>query len=114
MAWPSAAESWPTATSTIVVSVPHPFDLACAAAAISASSDRPWPLSRTALIASSTYLPYVQCRYTDHGRSEEHTSELQSRPHHVCRLLLAKKKLIPVPHSLGASIYLAEITPICI
>src|SRR3989442_7213952 len=25
-------------------------------------------------------------------RSEEHTSELQSRPHLVCRLLLAKKK----------------------
>src|SRR5690554_7347852 len=26
-----------------------------------------------------------------HGRSEEHTSELQSRPHLVCRLLLEKK-----------------------
>src|SRR5690625_6397668 len=25
-------------------------------------------------------------------RSEEHTSELQSRGHHVCRLLLEKKK----------------------
>src|SRR3989442_8966224 len=35
-------------------------------------------------------------------RSEEHTSELQSRPHLVCRLLLEKKKqpagdLIPEP-----------------
>src|SRR5690554_7681964 len=34
---------------------------------------------------------------TSHGnhvnpRSEEHTSELQSRPHLVCRLLLEKKK----------------------
>src|SRR3989442_5507421 len=28
------------------------------------------------------------------GRSEEHTSELQSRPHLVCRLLLEKKKII--------------------
>src|SRR3989442_8124017 len=28
----------------------------------------------------------------DHERSEEHTSELQSRPHLVCRLLLEKKK----------------------
>src|SRR3989442_7756951 len=28
----------------------------------------------------------------DAGRSEEHTSELQSRPHLVCRLLLEKKK----------------------
>src|SRR5690554_6381631 len=27
-----------------------------------------------------------------YGRSEEHTSELQSRPHLVCRLLLEKKK----------------------
>src|SRR5690625_5983697 len=27
------------------------------------------------------------------GRSEEHTSELQSRGHLVCRLLLEKKKL---------------------
>src|SRR5690554_1554761 len=28
----------------------------------------------------------------DYQRSEEHTSELQSRPHLVCRLLLEKKK----------------------
>src|SRR3989442_6586580 len=28
------------------------------------------------------------------ARSEEHTSELQSRPHLVCRLLLEKKKRI--------------------
>src|SRR5690554_7296366 len=28
----------------------------------------------------------------DYLRSEEHTSELQSRPHLVCRLLLEKKK----------------------
>src|SRR5690554_7252345 len=31
--------------------------------------------------------PLVMC-----PRSEEHTSELQSRPHLVCRLLLEKKK----------------------
>src|SRR5690554_7782331 len=30
--------------------------------------------------------------YSDSKRSEEHTSELQSRPHLVCRLLLEKKK----------------------
>src|SRR5258707_9458866 len=29
---------------------------------------------------------------TDHDRSEEHTSELQSRQYLVCRLLLEKKK----------------------
>src|SRR2546429_5992406 len=31
-----------------------------------------------------------------HSRSEEHTSELQSRLHLVCRLLLEKKKIIAV------------------
>src|SRR5687768_18076887 len=34
------------------------------------------------------------------GRSEEHTSELQSRLHLVCRLLLEKKKYLQPP---GAS-----------
>src|SRR3989442_15978886 len=33
-------------------------------------------------------------RAAHHSRSEEHTSELQSRPHLVCRLLLEKKKKI--------------------
>src|SRR5258708_35574649 len=33
----------------------------------------------------------VRCE-TDPGRSEEHTSELQSPDHLVCRLLLEKKK----------------------
>src|SRR3712207_6926901 len=33
-------------------------------------------------------------------RSEEHTSELQSRQYLVCRLLLEKKKQIPYTHSL--------------
>src|SRR3989442_10984040 len=47
--------------------------------------------------------PYVELRVpmrgsitefdvTTNHRSEEHTSELQSRPHLVCRLLLEKKK----------------------
>src|SRR3712207_7149438 len=31
-------------------------------------------------------------------RSEEHTSELQSRQYLVCRLLLEKKNLLPLPH----------------
>src|SRR5690554_7191731 len=35
-----------------------------------------------------SYLNY----YYPQTRSEEHTSELQSRPHLVCRLLLEKKK----------------------
>src|SRR5437899_12527582 len=32
------------------------------------------------------------CRYPAYNRSEEHTSELQSLRHLVCRLLLEKKK----------------------
>src|SRR3989442_10276026 len=39
----------------------------------------------------------VACsRQFRHSRSEEHTSELQSRPHLVCRLLLEKKKNLNV------------------
>src|SRR5258708_21792868 len=34
-------------------------------------------------------------RHADGGRSEEHTSELQSPDHLVCRLLLEKKKTRP-------------------
>src|SRR5436305_9517472 len=34
----------------------------------------------------------VEVRGGTRQRSEEHTSELQSRPHLVCRLLLEKKK----------------------
>src|SRR2546422_6407875 len=34
----------------------------------------------------------VRALQSCHGRSEEHTSELQSRLHLVCRLLLEKKK----------------------
>src|SRR3712207_8352954 len=32
------------------------------------------------------------------ARSEEHTSELQSRQYLVCRLLLEKKKILQLPH----------------
>src|SRR2546422_5815394 len=37
-------------------------------------------------------VPLADVLERDHGRSEEHTSELQSRLHLVCRLLLEKKK----------------------
>src|SRR5690625_5956297 len=36
----------------------------------------------------------IEDTFKDMERSEEHTSELQSRGHLVCRLLLEKKKLI--------------------
>src|SRR5690554_6772558 len=37
-------------------------------------------------------VPYMLVGLAGFIRSEEHTSELQSRPHLVCRLLLEKKK----------------------
>src|SRR3989442_4297963 len=39
------------------------------------------------------YSATPRARSVSRSRSEEHTSELQSRPHLVCRLLLEKKKL---------------------
>src|SRR5690554_7364350 len=42
------------------------------------------------LISSFTLL--ISVFVNEEFRSEEHTSELQSRPHLVCRLLLEKKK----------------------
>src|SRR3989442_8626885 len=36
--------------------------------------------------------PHEEGAFEGAFRSEEHTSELQSRPHLVCRLLLEKKK----------------------
>src|SRR5690606_10190705 len=47
--------------------------------------------------AASIYLPrgdrdWFSVQVPDDGRSEEHTSELQSRENLVCRLLLEKKK----------------------
>src|SRR5436305_7552088 len=43
-------------------------------------------------IAVIDEFPNLGGNHIDRARSEEHTSELQSRPHLVCRLLLEKKK----------------------
>src|SRR3989442_4328629 len=44
--------------------------------------------------ACRTGWPPCTCEFPPSiSRSEEHTSELQSRPHLVCRLLLEKKKI---------------------
>src|SRR3712207_8237069 len=51
--------------------------------------------STTSSSASNAHMPRVTLRTTDPAklRSEEHTSELQSRQYLVCRLLLEKKKI---------------------
>src|SRR3712207_7534776 len=41
--------------------------------------------------ACGTYLRHLERDFLFHARSEEHTSELQSRQYLVCRLLLEKK-----------------------
>src|SRR5690554_7214607 len=41
---------------------------------------------------NDSFFNVKQLQIETYGRSEEHTSELQSRPHLVCRLLLEKKK----------------------
>src|SRR2546422_4273220 len=46
----------------------------------------PWP------IETLTKVNVASVNSSDYKRSEEHTSELQSRLHLVCRLLLEKKK----------------------
>src|SRR5258708_24584470 len=63
-----------------------------------------YTLSLTTLFRSPAQQPRHQpdgqmqahgCPLAEHvGRSEEHTSELQSPDHLVCRLLLEKKKLV--------------------
>src|SRR3989442_13191149 len=45
----------------------------------------------TVAVGSGTWEEAWACAL-ERPRSEEHTSELQSRPHLVCRLLLEKKK----------------------
>src|SRR5947199_7113939 len=43
-------------------------------------------------LADKGYHPYLALEEGEEPRSEEHTSELQSLRHLVCRLLLEKKK----------------------
>src|SRR5207253_5968043 len=56
------------------------------------SSDLFSDVTRSAGLAGSTQRWGSGCSFVDKTRSEEHTSELQSRGDLVCRLLLEKKK----------------------
>src|SRR2546422_7916374 len=63
---------------------------------------------RTLVDGSSAFVAEISTggsslAYSTYLRSEEHTSELQSRLHLVCRLLLEKKKNSPSPHRLRYS-----------
>src|SRR5687768_17714906 len=48
---------------------------------------------------------------TSTSRSEEHTSELQSRLHLVCRLLLEKKNTTTVPSRTGGDVRGGSVRP---
>src|SRR5687767_15562946 len=54
---------------------------------------KPGPSAKSRVFVSPTLLE------VKHGRSEEHTSELQSLAYLVCRLLLEKKKNDQANHS---------------
>src|SRR3989442_4947715 len=56
-------------------------------------------ISRRAKFRGDVESAYLEFRT---ARSEEHTSELQSRPHLVCRLLLEKKKRKSTPRSISS------------
>src|SRR5256885_9685903 len=51
------------------------------------------PISRRRPAGGWARLPWGSCAGCRRGRSEEHTSELQSPCNLVCRLLLEKKKI---------------------
>src|SRR3712207_7025815 len=48
-------------------------------------------------------------RHDGRGRSEEHTSELQSRQYLVCRLLLEKKNLLPSSYITPTNVALCHL-----
>src|SRR5258708_28371991 len=77
----------------------------------SALPRRSQPLALALILATASFgdtsgpiTPYAICPQQtalstrSATRSEEHTSELQSPDHLVCRLLLDKKKIPPPPH----------------
>src|SRR5687768_18105393 len=51
-----------------------------------------WPVARRSSAGRQRWECSIAARRKRKRRSEEHTSELQSRLHLVCRLLLEKKK----------------------
>src|SRR5436305_8488618 len=78
--------SFPTRRSSDLVHVEALGDLRVVAAEFGAGVPQQFALELVAQVGPELVLAAV--------RSEEHTSELQSRPHLVCRLLLEKKKKI--------------------
>src|SRR3712207_7549495 len=66
--------------------------------------ERPSPPMGSSGRPHSSPPPFPAARRRASRRSEEHTSELQSRQYLVCRLLLEKKKYITTPLPTPASL----------
>src|SRR3712207_8422872 len=72
------------------------FEVACAiseGAALVFTSGEEGQQSEVVLLRERVVLVVVALCAGERARSEEHTSELQSRQYLVCRLLLEKKKI---------------------
>src|SRR5439155_22032817 len=77
--------SFPTRRSSDLPSTPSSTPTRCT---------RRWCVRRRRSSRGASSTRRSRCTWTPRARSEEHTSELQSRGHLVCRLLLEKKKVI--------------------
>src|SRR5690554_7630389 len=64
------------------------------------NNDIPFPIPLSVIFSPNHIAKMVPVVRINTERSEEHTSELQSRPHLVCRLLLEKKNPRPPPRAL--------------
>src|SRR2546429_3206563 len=73
-------------------SAPFPLGRGCSLRTARSGQGRAGVARRSEPFTARTVL-----RSSTRGRSEEHTSELQSRLHLVCRLLLEKKKTTEPP-----------------
>src|SRR3989442_12546024 len=84
---PGSGGNYPLGGCTMFRSVPIP---STETSTTSCATSGPTPAGVPVAITSPG--KSVIMREIQRMRSEEHTSELQSRPHLVCRLLLEKKK----------------------
>src|SRR5690625_7015480 len=86
--------SFPTRRSSDLTVVRRTADAAGSGVTVGAGAPAGAPATRRRLRPLVSSEPGgISCEESGSGvRSEEHTSELQSRGHLVCRLLLAKKK----------------------
>src|SRR5690554_7658912 len=79
-------------TSTFVFAKPCVFDKQSPGPIHCGLSEERRLFSRSYETILPSSLAMIHSSTLGFSRSEEHTSELQSRPHLVCRLLLEKKK----------------------